>query len=181
MKSSFDSTRGLTLIELLVTMSITAVMAMIAVPQFSDLIHDRKQGAKLNEFKNAVQLARSEAVKRAVRTALCTSADANSCNVSAPWTDGWMVFVDDNANGSRDSSEEIVRVGVALPSGYMLNGSTNVSSIIRYGTDGDSLESGTITLCDPRGAEEARAVIISASGKPKTSTTGAGGAILTCP
>ena len=176
---AFDQ-RGLTLIELLSTLMIVAVLANIAVPSFTVLVQDKKQDAQLSDFKNSVLITRSEAIKRGVPTVICASTNGVTC-ANASWTPGWVSFVDDNGNDEYDVGEFVIRVNSGLDPGYSLIGSVNVASKIRYQASGDALESGSITLCDPRGVDKAQAIVVSPSGKPKLSDTGPGGAALTCP
>ena len=179
MQHSGTYSQGLTLLELLVTVSIVGLLTSMAVPSFSTLIQDRKHDSHLNDFKNTLAFARSEAVKRGLRTVICASSNGSSCNGST-WSDGWLVFVDEDSDDSIDSGEQILRVGEGLDSGYSLKGSADVADIIQYEPDGDTLETGAITLCDPRGASEAQALIITPSGRARVSDAGVGGTTLTC-
>ncbi len=171
---------GVTLLELLAAMAMVAILAGIAVPAFQTMIEKNRQSSTLNDFSIAVSIARSEAVKRGIRTVICTSSDGASCDASADWHVGWIIFVDANSNNGVDSGEQLIRVGAALETGFSLVGTSNVAAQIRFQPDGDAIETGTITLCDSRGADKARAVIITASGKSKISETAAGGASLSC-
>jgi len=180
MLSQVHRSNGLTLIELLVTMAILVVMATIAVPSFSTFIQNRKHSAAIADFRSAIAFTRSEAVKRGTPTAVCASSNGLECN-GVSWTVGWLAYVDKDANGAKDSNEQVLRINEALDSGYTLLGSTNVATSIRYKPNGDSLETGVITLCDSRGADKAEAIIIAPSGKSKLSQAGAGGATLSCP
>ncbi len=172
---------GLSLLELLTTMAMVGIMASFAVPAFTDLINKNQQKAQINKVLNGLYIARSEAVKRGERTVFCPSSDGASCNSGVDWEAGWIVFIDDNTNNAVDAGETLVQVGQPMDTGFTLIGSANVADRVRYQPGGDALESGTMTLCDARGATDARAIIITASGKPKTSDTAAGGGALTCP
>lgn len=54
---------GFTLIELMVTVSIISIVALIAVPAFNNLIQDQRAAAQANSLLSAVSLARTEAVR----------------------------------------------------------------------------------------------------------------------
>jgi len=86
---------GFTLIELIVTIAITAIMSVTAVPSFIDLMRNNRSATQANEFLAALNLARSEAAKSGQNVSLCSSTDAASCRTSDPtnWSDGWILFV----------------------------------------------------------------------------------------
>ncbi len=172
---------GLTFIELMTTLTMLMIVSAIALPSFRDTIAGGRQTAQKNYVIAALQLARSESVKRGIRTVMCTSSDGGSCDGSSDWDSGWIIFVDEDANDTKDTGDAFLQVGATMDTGFSLIGSTDLVNMIRYDPNGDSLESGTLTLCDPRGETKAVGIIITASGRPKVSDTGAGGATLVCP
>lgn len=105
MASAAKRQAGLTLVELLVALAILAVLAALAVPGFGAAITRNKLAAAANSFAALEALARSEAIKRGGRVALC--AGAGACG--ADWSAGWTVFVDQNLNCAMDAGEETLR------------------------------------------------------------------------
>ncbi|MCF6190441.1 MAG: GspH/FimT family pseudopilin [Cocleimonas sp.] len=91
---------GFTLIELIITISIAAILMSMAVPSYKNMIDSNRLSTGTNEFISALILARSEALKRSQNVRVCTSADSTNC--SAAETDfgkGWVVFVDCDDDG----------------------------------------------------------------------------------
>lgn len=80
---------GFTLIELLVTIAILAILLGIGVPSFRSMVESNRIRTVSNDLVSALQLARSEAVKRGVPITLCSSNDQASC--SGAWANGWVV------------------------------------------------------------------------------------------
>ena len=173
--------RAYTLVELLVTISIVAILATLALPSYFFLVNSSRHNAEINEFIGGAMLTRSEAVKRGQQTALCTSVDGTSCSTVANWDEGWIAFVDSNANDVRDSSEVLVKIREAMKSGFSFRSSGSIGKKIRFQANGMPLESGTLTLCDPRGVSKVEAVIVTASGRAKRSDSAMGGGSLSCP
>ncbi len=99
-------TRGFTLIELVITVGLLAVLLAAALPSFFTAIQNNRLTTQANDFMTAVQLARSEALKRNRPVSLCPTNNQTSC--SGDWTDGWMVVVDDNAEGDNSVDEDDV-------------------------------------------------------------------------
>lgn len=173
-------TKGFTLLELLVVISIVAILVSVAVPSFKSSLTKSRRSAEGENIMRDINVARSEAIKRGKRVVLCTG-DSSGCNSSANWTDGWIAFVDEDTNDSKNTTEQILRIGELDSSSFTLIGSTDIAHIIKFQPDGIAIATGTLTLCDSDGADAAKALILSASGKPKISGTAAGGAALTCP
>jgi type IV fimbrial biogenesis protein FimT len=94
---------GFSLLELTLAISIAALLAGLAVPAFSTLVQDTRRTSAVNAFVIAVQLARSEAAKRAEETVLCKSGGTAACVSDGEWEGGWIVFV----NLDRDSPPKI--------------------------------------------------------------------------
>lgn len=84
--------RGLTLIELMITLAVLAVMVGIAVPSFNTMIQNNRALSLGEELASALNYARSEAIKRSARVTLCGSTDGSACN--GTWTDNWIVVLD---------------------------------------------------------------------------------------
>jgi len=78
--------------ELLMTIAVLAILTTLAVPAFNRFILNNRLAGQANEFVAATQLARSEAIKRGVDVAVCSSDDAAACGGS--FTDGWIVLAD---------------------------------------------------------------------------------------
>ena len=101
---------GFTLIELIITLVIGAILMAVAVPSFTEFLRQSQLTSQTNDFLGAVNIARSEAVKRSQSVTMCASAD-NSATVptcgGAAWDDGWIVFTDPDNN-------EVLAAGEAL-------------------------------------------------------------------
>jgi type IV fimbrial biogenesis protein FimT len=170
---------GLTLIELLVAIAVLAVLLTVAVPSFDNA----RLGTNLVSFTNTLlahlQLARSEAIKRNARVALCKSADGSTCMATGGWDQGWIIFHDANNNGSREDSETVIQRGETLATGFSLTGNTPVARYISYDATGatkltsGAFQAGTLTLCRaaPTVGGQGRKIVISATGRPRVEQT----------
>lgn len=114
-KQSFS--RGFTLIELMVTITIGVILMTLAVPSMRNMIERNAVSGHVNSFVGAVQLARSEAIKTGMPIVICISKNAEDdvpkCETSgSAWELGWIVFADKNANGKMDSSSSDILLRV---------------------------------------------------------------------
>lgn len=139
-----EKQRGMTLVELLVTIAIVAILASLAAPSFVQMVANNAIAGQLNSFYVDARFARSEAVKRGADVGMCPSdnpLDAEPvCKTSdSDWKSGWIVFVDSNSNGSRSNvaanGEIILRRQEAYTNSQSIVGTSAVSSI-RYNGDG---------------------------------------------
>ncbi|MDR8014846.1 GspH/FimT family pseudopilin [Ectopseudomonas guguanensis] len=86
--------RAFTLIELMVTLAVLAVVISLAAPSFSNMLQENRLAAMSSELQGALQLARSEAVRRRANVTLCRSnTTQTACSNGTDWaTGGWMMI-----------------------------------------------------------------------------------------
>lgn len=82
-----SAVRGFTLVELLVTISIAAILLTLAVPSFSTLILNQQVRVAAGDMQTTLFYARSEAIKRA--------ADVSVVPTGGNWKNGWSVQLTD--------------------------------------------------------------------------------------
>lgn len=83
---------GFTLVELLITIAVVAIVISIAIPNFNALIRNNTSTSMATAFTDNLGLARSEAVKRSTRVSICGSRTGTTCD--GLWEEGYIVFVD---------------------------------------------------------------------------------------
>lgn len=174
--------QGFTLAELLITLTIGAVLAGAAIPAFSHLIAADRIKTAVDTFISHVQLARFEAITRDQRVTLCPSGDAMNCLTTPDWHRGLLLFVDLDRDREHDAGEPVLRVSSALDGTVTLTSSTARKRIV-YEADGTALggSNGTFRFCDSSGEAEPRTVIISLAGRLRTATTEPDGSPVKCP
>lgn len=89
------SDAGFTLIELMVTVAVLAILLGIALPSFLDSFERSRERAALESVTTAVKYARSEALNRNRQVTLCASNAAQTgCSGAADWAaNGWLALV----------------------------------------------------------------------------------------
>jgi type IV fimbrial biogenesis protein FimT len=157
---------GFTLLELIFTVSIASFLFGVAVPSFQALILNNRMVTQANTVLGSLILARSEALKRGRQVSVCASSDGSSCGNN--WTNGWIVFLDIDGNGKFEPGDQIIRVYEALTGDSKLLGNGPVSQRITFNARGRS-GAGTLMLCDHRGAEYGRGIVIAATGRSRIS------------
>lgn len=87
---SSHAARGFSLIELLVTIAIVAILAGLALPSIADTITRNRIASAANDFIAGLNYARTEALRRNGPAGVCPSASGVACD--GAWTDKWIVF-----------------------------------------------------------------------------------------
>ena len=90
---------GFTLIELMITVSLVAILMMIAAPSLRDVMWNARMTSATNDLITDLSVARAEAVTRGVPTAICTSNTGAACTATA-WSQGWIIFYDPDGDGA---------------------------------------------------------------------------------
>ncbi len=84
---------GFTLIELMITMVILAILLSLGVPSFQSVIARNNVASAASVLSASLSLARSEAIKRGTTVTVCKSSDGSSCVTSGDWSQGWIMLV----------------------------------------------------------------------------------------
>ncbi len=159
--------QGFTLVELLSTLSVIAIIVTIGVPSFQSIMQNNRMTTDLNLLVTDLNLSRMEAIKRGDDVTICKrNNQGTDCEKSGDWNKGWIVFSDPNRNASVETGEEIIHVKSELDSGIALISSKNR---ITFTSQGFSYGfATTFVMSDSRGETYARKRIISNTGRIRT-------------
>ena len=121
MRRKISKIKGFSLIELLFVVAILGILIGLALPGFTDTVEAANTNSQIKVMLTTLNLARSEAIKRGQDVSICASSNGADCD-AANWTEGWIVFVDNNgdangAGGSVDAGDEVIRVFDTLGAG----------------------------------------------------------------
>jgi type IV fimbrial biogenesis protein FimT len=170
---------GYTLWELLCAVLIAGILLGVGAPSLGTFQLDAARTADINAFVAAVQLARTEAAKRSRAVVLCKTTDWLRCgDAEIEYEAGWMVFVNEDGvrPPSRSPSEPLIGAYQPRMQGTITSNRTffDFRPVLQRSTNA------TITFCDRRGAAQARAVIVSYTGRPRVDTVEPDGSPLVC-
>jgi type IV fimbrial biogenesis protein FimT len=162
------SERGFTMMELLVAVSIAAVLFAIGVPMFRDAALGSRLSAAANNLLASVQLARSEAIKRNVNVTLCASSDGESCAGAGGWEQGWITIIDPA------DPDTVVQYQQGLPAGYQMTQTGGTTDLV-FQPIGIGASAAVITVCrlNPAGSQE-RVLALRATGTANVTSTTTG-------
>ena len=164
---------GFSLFELVVTISVMAVILTVALPSFADTLARNRQRAEIDAFFRAVHLAKKTSIMRNQVISLCPSADLMRCNPGTDWSAGWIMFenLDRDEPPQVDPGESVLRrqsVDSRIVMRANRRGFTFRATLKRA-------TNGTLVVCDAQERIPARAVVVSYTGRPRVAgetTTG---------
>jgi type IV fimbrial biogenesis protein FimT len=183
--------KGFTLVELMVTLGVAAILAGLAAPNLRTYFLNSRLTGGANDLLHSFNLARAEAIKRQVDAAgaalnvvVCGTTGPRLANPSCAYNTfrGWIVFVDANGNWQYDNGETILERHAVLDASVTVKTDAN-SNIVSYNPTGFANPGGVRTptgfmvLCDSRGVQPngtgstARAVIISQTGRARVTAS----------
>ncbi|MEP6483389.1 MAG: GspH/FimT family pseudopilin [Rudaea sp.] len=165
--------RGFTLIELMITLVVAAILCAVSFPALGGLVHSAESRAARDAMFATLSLARNTAVTRQNEIVVCPSSDQQTCDDDLWWHNGWIVFEDKNRDGHRDADETIIETVQAQP------GMTIATSAARlhltYRSDGTSPgTNATFTFCEKLTARNAGTIVVSNAGRARQTNPTAG-------
>ena len=160
--------RGVTVMELLITISIIAITLSLAIPGYSSLLHKNDIRAASDLLQTTLNVARIEAVKRRQAIRVCPSADSATCRDDGDWSGGWLVFEDVNTNGEPDAPE-LVQMIDSLEHGVAIEVSANIGEYLQFEptgiASGNAGFGGEFRICHENSNAYSRLLGVSAAGQ----------------
>jgi type IV fimbrial biogenesis protein FimT len=159
----------------MVTIAVLSVLFSLTAFGMQAYVRNNRLVSQTNSLVGALQLARTEAVKRGGNVYICGSSDLTACNTST-WSSGYLVFYDPDAdavdtsgdfNGTApNTSDMLLLVGDPMKGGTSARSlNFTKSNYVRYSATGKSDSSGSFVICDDENnVKRARAINIGFSG-----------------
>lgn len=101
--------KGFTIVELMITLAVAAVLLAIAIPSFREVTLNNQRAAKTNEFVTALNYARGQALALRNPVIICRTSDSNAatptCGSGNGWEEGWIIAEDRDADGDIDAND----------------------------------------------------------------------------
>lgn len=173
--------RGFTIIELMITITLVAVLASIAAPSMRVYVLNNRLSSAAQEYLRTLQTARSEATKRQRNVVVCPSANPSDAvptctNATAL---GWILFEDTDGNGDNSNAAELVETHTINSTKMKLL----ADGAVTYLATGFAAPGGgsAVVMCDSRGNVDssggntgqsvARGIYIAPTGRARVTRT----------
>jgi type IV fimbrial biogenesis protein FimT len=157
--------RAYTLYELLMTLTLMALIAGLGIPSFSNIIARATMHTEINALFHAIHLARKESVVRKRVVSLCPSVDLSTCTSRNDWSHGWLMFenTDKDSPPQRDPAEPLLQA-------HRVNGKVRITANRKGFTQRSTYKratNGTFVICDRAGRVAPVALVVSFTGRPR--------------
>lgn len=129
---------GFTLLELVVTVAVAAILLTVAIPSFKTSLAQNQGVTDANIVLTMLDVARSEAIKHNSNVTLCWSTDGINCN-GATWADGYLMTYIPVGN----TTATTLKAEAPLSKGSTITTTTLLSPIIFNGLGNPMLASGS--------------------------------------
>lgn len=162
------SGQGFTLIELIVTVTVLAILVGLAAPSFSDFMRRNQVSSQSNAFLGALRLARATAITQNRLISICPSTTPDSatptCVDSADFSQGWIMYSATEANKVFTAGNVLVKVNQATPNVSLM--APDAGKVITFNERGASTAGVLrILLCARRGSESIGESTLRATGR----------------
>lgn len=172
---------GFTLVELMVTLAIAAILAGVAAPSFTHMVKDHRASTAANAFLTDLHLARSEAITRGKSVVVCKGAPATGCRSGGGWEPGWLVFsapgganscVDADADRQCDGHDgAVLGSNGQLEESLTITGNGPLQQRVRFQPTGFATGyAGTFSICSDDDDVRDRGFVLSLSGRIRAAT-----------
>lgn len=179
---------GFTLIELVVTVAVLAIIVAMAAPSFTSMINSNRLATNTNELVASVQLAKMESLRRGMRVGVCESSNGTTCTDGDSWAQ-WITIADIDRDDDFDAADEVLRVSTArVPVQVRVSADVGDNgNRIEFRADGlarddvGALLNANVGVCIPttQPAENQRLLGIGSGSRISTRRVNAGGACAT--
>jgi type IV fimbrial biogenesis protein FimT len=152
---------GFTLVELMVTVAVAALLVGLAAPTFRDMSIRNRLSTYTSDLIATIGYTRSEAVRRGVPVSICRSDDQETC--TGTWSDGWIIFADPNGDGDRDDDDEteaLLKVYSVGAPNFAFGADDSFEDSITFRADGAATATGMFAICYDGHLIGSRAVVI---------------------
>jgi type IV fimbrial biogenesis protein FimT len=139
-------TSGFTLLELMIGITLIAILMALAIPSFRDFTSSNRVTAANNDLITALNLARGEASRRSSPVTICASADGTTCADATNWASGWIVFQNPGTAGVIGATDLVLQKWRGETGNIQF---TTTSAFVQYQPTGTVVTAATFDVSYP--------------------------------
>ncbi|MFC5474692.1 GspH/FimT family pseudopilin [Paraherbaspirillum soli] len=174
---------GFTLVELLITITVLAILLGVAAPSFQTMVLNQRESAQADGLVNALNYARNTALSQIINIQACPSGTSGSTTCGASWGAGWMIVSQPPTGAATLLQSHPTAANGPVLSAVPIGGTA--ASSVTFDPRGLATTQANFKVCDSRGAKFARSVQVLPTGFIQSGPTPGlavwDGSALTCP
>lgn len=156
--------RGFSALELVITMALVAILLGLGVPGFRTYLQNQRIRSTTASLHAELSLARNEAINSNQHVIACPGHSQTGCAGDSNWHAGWLIFIDENDDRVWQAEEPLLRNTNEQADVLAISAASR--NQIRFFPGGSAPGSNAgIVICDQRGYEKGRKIVISNSGR----------------
>ena len=164
-----DRDDGLTLVELLATLAVAAILITVGAPAMTSILERFRAQDAVSQWQGDLVYARQVAAAYQTSVTVCPMGGTTSCD--GGWAGGYTAFIDVNGNGTLDAEDESLHQREAINDQDHIN--PTAPQQIRFTEEGFSEDAGTLIYC-PGETDSALSMGLSVSSTGQTRQLGNG-------
>jgi len=156
--------KGFTLIELMVSVSVTSILATIALPNFSEFIIKMRVDNEISHLHRMLLITRNAAINSGQKAIICPLDNNSQC--STQWQNELSVFIDVNNNKMLDANENVIKIRAAITiEDKLVYGKGRTKITFKPTGQLSGLANGTFRYCPQNYKNHSRGIVIARSGR----------------
>ena len=157
-------TKGFTLIELMISVSVTSILAALAIPNYSQFIVQMRVDNEISQLHRILLITRNAAINSGQKAIVCPLDESQQC--TSQWQNELSVFIDVNDNKTFDGNEKIIRIRPAIKTNdKLIYGKGRTKITFKPTGQLSGLANGTFRYCPQRYKNYSRGIIVARSGR----------------
>ncbi|HET7560813.1 MAG TPA: GspH/FimT family pseudopilin [Rhodanobacteraceae bacterium] len=160
---------GFTLTELLITLAIIGILAMIGAPAMATLLANTRSASAEASIATSLRHARTAAIMHNRRVVACPSADGHACDDTRDWQHGWIIADDADHDGQPDAGTPVIATFPATSPGARITTSAGRKLVAFHPNGSAAGRNASFTICNTRSGS-GEEVVVSNAGRVRTAT-----------
>lgn len=162
--ASNSNIKGFTFIELIVSISVTSILAAIAIPSFSHFIVKMRVDNEISKLHRLLLITRNAAINSGQKAIICPLNDSSQCTTQ--WQNELSVFIDSNDNKILDGNEKIISIKAAINiEDKLVYGKGRTKITFKPTGTLSGLANGTFRYCPQSYTNYSKGIVIARSGR----------------
>lgn len=159
---------GFSLVELVIALSVLAIILMIALPSFASMLQGSRASSTYHLLTTSFAAARMRAVTDGASVTVCPSADGRTCREDLIWSNGWILYQDPGHDRQPQTNGAVIQYFDGIGDGLQLRSTPGRKRVRFLPTGWASGSNLSVNLCRAGENGFLGSVVVNNAGRPRT-------------